>query len=143
MTHQRRAIREAVKNLLVDETDAEDRVFTNRPTSLWEVPSPSILIFALNEASQKHIVSTNQSRRKMNLAIEVRIQLPQDGELITDLDDQLDQMAFDIETRINTDTNLEDAANDITLVSTEIELSDEGDVPEAAMRMTYEVSYIF
>lgn len=76
--HQRQIIREKVRDFLLQKTLAEDRIFTNRATPIFELELPCILIYTQNETSKKFTEAPRQLQRQLNLSIQAVCQL-QDG----------------------------------------------------------------
>lgn len=132
---KRTTIRENIEKILKSaQTRAGENVFRSRVSPLWKSQLPAILIYGRDEQSALYEVGSNVLERKFRVAIQAEAE----GE---SLDDQLDQIASEIEDAMKKDSTLCEAANESLLIQTEIEVSTEGEKPYGAIRLTYEVTY--
>lgn len=137
MSHKRVEIREAVRAAIVaGATDAGANVFSQRATPLWDIPMPAILIYAREESSEPLNVTQRKLKRTLQLAIEVRT------EANDALDDVLDAISNQVEAIVDSDDTFGGVVSQSTLVSTELDVSPEGEMPIGGSRLTYEVVYV-
>lgn len=139
MTHYRKQIREKVKDILVAATtSAGDRIFSNLPLHSFAETYPLIRVWILEESSDELDMSGGKYRRSLQLIIEGRVRSTSDQ-----LDDELDQLAIEIETAMKADHTLGGLVAKSSLVRTEVALSAEGSPPPALIGLQYEVIYTF
>lgn len=137
MSHQRQAIRQAVKSQIGTGTGAGANVFTQQYNPTWQFPMPAILIYWTDEESAP-VADQNPagSRRVLDLHIEVRLQSS------ATLDDQLDSIAAEIEAQMALDSTMGGACSAIALKKTQKDVGVQGDTPIGALRLTYGVTYL-
>jgi hypothetical protein len=136
--HPRSIIRNSIINELSGKTDAEDRVYGNRAKPLFDQFLPAILIYAKDENILENQFESNgfsPLKRELEIAIEAVI-LGDDN-----FDENLDQIASQIEGALD-GFEIESRKSDILkLKSTEIDSSIEGSRIYGAVRLTYSVTY--
>jgi hypothetical protein len=133
--HQRQAIRTAIQNILSGKTSAETRVFRTRFTSFKRNELPAIGIYLLSETSDAQDSAPREYLRKATVAIEGIVRVSDQP------DDEVDDLAEEIETAMNVDPTLFGAASDSTLTATEMEVFENGDQHIGAIRLQYEIKY--
>lgn len=133
--HQRQIIREKIRELLLQKTWAEKRVFSNRSASLFESELPAILLYTRDESARQFTEAPRQLRRQLNLSIQAICRL-QDQ-----VDDYLDQLALQIESVFNANPFLDGTVADTLLTATEVEISSEGNMPIGSITLNYQVEY--
>jgi hypothetical protein len=90
--NNRKAIRDALKALLLDETSAGENVYSNRETAAWQSELPSILIYTESEDAQPRAANTSQSYiRDLELRIDLKL------EATENVDDALDDFVSEVE----------------------------------------------
>ena len=62
--HQRQLIRETVRNLLLSQTDAKSRIYTNRYQPIFEMELPCILIYTRSETATPYMESPFELKRQ-------------------------------------------------------------------------------
>lgn len=140
--HARIVIRNAVKELLKDNTDLGGRWFCSRPKAVFVNELPCGLIYFTEEdADHQNIVPRNY-KRTLNLLTEVVHRL--ESERDNALDDFLDSRAFEIEAAMFHDRylGLEGLVEDTVLSRTEvmnIEISGDEDI--ASLRIFWQITY--
>ena len=137
MAHNRKLIRHAVKDLLIDNTSAGPNVYPNRETNLWESELPAILIYTKDEPeAQPRAVNSQQYIRKLTLFIEIKT-------LATEtVDDDLDDLAEEVESIIRANPNLNSTATSVQYKGTEIILDATSETEKGVAILTFEVQYI-
>lgn len=134
---KRQEIREALKNMLLDNTDVGSNVFTNRVSAFWREEFPCISIFMKDESSSPRNLSTRATVRTGSLIIQVI------NEATEDLDNSLDTIAEQIESIIDTDPSLTATVQSCILTDSEIELSGEVSTkPIGSLTLVYEIKYL-
>lgn len=135
--HQRQAIREAVVAALLNQTAAGAHVYESRMAPLNKHELPSIIVYTESEAVTEDSKSTapRELDRRLVLAIEVAVRASED------VDDDLDDLAVQIEKALHLDPTLGDKVSDLILASTEIELFEESKGRIGAMKLLYNVRY--
>ncbi len=142
MAHKREEIRKAVLALLntpvsmVYPTDAGANVYANRVAPLWQSELPAILIYVRNETAVRRALNSRQSLRNLNLVIEAY------AEANDAVDDQLDDLATQIENIISANPSLTATALGAVLTETEITLDDSGEKLLGKLTLNFEVQYI-
>lgn len=134
--HLRRQIREGVASTVTGLATTGARVFQSRVYPLQTVELPGLLIYTRNETST--VIGVNPGRQ-----IERVLQLIVEGvaKATSDLDDQLDQIAKEVETVLAAvPTALLALVKDIYLRTTEIAI-EPGEKPTGRIRMTYQLDY--
>jgi hypothetical protein len=136
MFHARQRIREAATAQLTGLTAAYDHVYAARVHPLSPAGLPAILVFT----NQEQVISESEfapreQRRTLELVIEAYARLS------ADVDDQLDQIAAEVETAIAGDVTLGGTARDCELISINTDLFGEGDQFMGLLTLTYHVLY--
>lgn len=135
MSHRRTLIRKAIISKLTGSTAAGERVFDSQVPPLWDVAFPTILVYARDENSEPLSVSDDELVRTMNVHVELCVE--GDG-----LDDQLDDLCWEVETLLRNEDALGGYAHQWRLTNTAIDSSAEGEKPFAAAVLNYEISYV-
>lgn len=152
MASRRVQIREAIRQKLLNKTDAEGRVFSNLSSAYWSEQLPVICIFTLSEDVEVLNTAPREYRRSIEVAIEIAAQGSEnpDGLKVT-TEDQLDKISDQVELELNRDETLGeiiDAAgktvalvDELILGSIEFEFRGEGVKPTGFSRLVYSVVY--
>ena len=136
MSHARTQIRQAVVDILKDNTIAGSSVFASRVYALNEPKLPAILVYTTPENVVEQSISYPRTQhRELVVTIEIYIK----GS--SSIDDAIDALALEIEQLIAADPTLGIGAKDTTLDTTDIKHSDEGEKPIAIATLNYAVSY--
>lgn len=150
--HQRQKIRDAIKDLLIDNTNPwpwGDRVYTSRANPLQHNPNPRaggshmpyVLIYTRTESSE--IVNDAPREYRRTVQVEVAV-VAASG---PDVDDELDDYAYIVERLVmNSDTlGVDDEgciiADDVRLVSSVLATAGEGSEEIGAIGITFEADY--
>lgn len=133
MKHARQNIREAVATTLgaITATVYRSRVY---PLDVL----PVIAIYGNNETATSEndqLVSQKRYTRLMDLNIEIV------AEAVADVDDEIDDLAAQVEALLGADPTLTATAVDSNLLTTTIELDGSGDKPLAVCTLLYQVWY--
>lgn len=134
--HKRQLIREAVKEMLLNETDAGEKVYSNRVTAYWREEVPCISVFTTEETAAPRDITNRKYTRKLNLTIEIRT------EASDNLDDSLDSLALKVEQLIDADLTLKNTAHNVVMTGTDIGFAGEGSKPVGLLNLVYEVTYL-
>jgi hypothetical protein len=132
---QRKVIRDKIKALLLGQTDAEDRIFTNRviPNEVDELPV--INIYTIEESSEIYNSSPMEYERSVTVAIEVI------DSVDSEIDDRLDEMADSVEAIMHGDDTLESVASKVVYTGTQLTINSDGENLIGSLRLTYEITY--
>lgn len=124
-------------SLLTGATDAGSRVHETRMLPFKKAELPAISVYALSETidSDSRTVSPREYRRDLTLAIDVV------ARAADDCDDDLDDIATQIEDAMHVDATLGGVCSDAFLMSTEIGISTETDQHVGVLTLTYSVEY--
>lgn len=135
MTSIRKAIRKNIATALMNNTDAEANVFASRTRKISAKSLPAILVYTREETAEVFNESPRELKRVVSVAIEIAARADED------LDDQLDDIAQQVEDIMSEQQTLEDVASDVLLTRTEIQLTADGDNQHGACILTYDVTY--
>lgn len=138
MSTKRKQIRAAIVEALVDNTDADDRVYPNRVLPLHETELPAILVKTPSEAVSIYAVA---SPIEYERRLQVQIEILADATAL--LDDVLDILGQQVEAALfeQVTHTLGELCHDVTLVSCETTLDKEGETQIGSLILTYEVVY--
>jgi hypothetical protein len=134
MPSVRKTVREWIRDALLDDTDAEDRVFINR-----RIPNPEdseypmILIYSEPEDASQGLVSEYKYVRAYQVAVEIRAK----GD---DLDNILDDVAEQIEAILSV-TDPDQAFQSFDYLGCEPLVEDEGEELLGSMKMKFTFKY--
>lgn len=140
--HARIAIRNAVKELLKDNTDLAGRWFCSRPKAVFVNELPCGLIYFTEEPADHQNTVPRSYKRSLNLITEVVHRL--ESERDNALDDFLDSRAFEIEAAMMNDRylGLTGIVEDTVLSRTEVmNIEITGDQDIASLRIFWEITY--
>jgi hypothetical protein len=138
VTHQRKEIREYLKNLFAGEIAPVKNVFTSRDQSVNSDLLPSLTISTPEEIpTPRNINQSSQYIRKLTVKIEARCEANADS----GADDLLDLMLSDIEDSIFADPTLNGLIAGMTLTLSTSDIDTEVEKPVALGVLTFEVTY--
>lgn len=144
MSHQRTAIRKALVDRLktkVDDiypTDAEEKIYGSRSKPLFDQSLPAILVYTRSENIIEERFSSDgygTTKRELEIALEAVILGNEQ------IDDDLDNMAKQIEDAFDGWEMPTRKADILKLKSTEIDISIDGGKVYGAARLTYQITY--
>lgn len=133
--HRRREIREAVVRQIGTSTSCGTRVFDAWPTAVWDISYPAAFVYCNSERAEPMTDQVAGSTRTVEVAVD----------LMAVADDQvagvLDNLALEIETRINSDQTLGGKAVRAAYTGTRNEILKDGKRPIGIACLTYDVLY--
>jgi hypothetical protein len=135
MAHNRKAIRDRIVTVCTGLTTTSTRVHKSRLYPLAGGKLPALAIYALNESSERATIGASKYHRLLDVAIDAM------AEANTNIDDTLDLICEEVETAIGADRTLNGLAKETVLISTDIELSGDGEKPVGIARMIFRVTY--
>lgn len=140
MSHKRQAIRDAIVTKLVNaSTSAGTRVKSTRIEPIRTAELPCISVYSVSD--QVDLERTNQTApRKSWRDYQIAVVAWVSGSSDT-LDDDLDDIAAQIERALSADEQLNESAEDLVLVDTAFDLRIDGARPLGAVGLTYSASY--
>lgn len=133
MSHARYQIKKAAYRAIKDLPYIKGRVFISRVYKLNEEDTAAVAIYSSNESSERMAMGGTY-QREMDLSFEIMTK----GD---DYDEAGDEIAKNIENAISV-ASLDNLPKDVTLISTEQDGTGEGNMPAAALTLTYRVLYI-
>lgn len=139
MPHERKLIRDAVIAALVNQTTAGARVTKSRFAPNAQDELPAISVYGKEESTEEESRRSAPRKLKRMLQLEVVgwVVVPPGGEL----DDVVDDLAFQIETAMDADVNFGGEAADSVLVGSEIGHDVSGQRPVGCVLLTYQFVY--
>jgi len=134
VSHKRKAIRHAMRDVLLASPTLSGRVFTTRarPTETRELPV--VILYALDENAER-INYQGSLMRALSVAVEIR------ATAAGSLDDALDDLCAEVERVLAAARQLAGLAADSVLASTAIGLDGEGEARQAIATLRYNVRY--
>lgn len=137
MAHNRVNIKAALKALLLDATDAEDRVFVNREQKVSQSELPCIIIYTPQEESTPSAFPLSRYIRTLQLLIEVRV------EASGQVDDDVDNLLAEIEAILLANQSISGTATQgASLASSEVRVNSDGEKDIGVGVLTYQCKYI-
>lgn len=136
MTHARTQIRNSVTALLVGNTSAGNRVYEARVYALDDAKLPALLVYTKQENVGERSISYPRTQKR-ELLVTVEAYVKARG----NIDGDTDSLALEIEQQIAADPTLSGLVKDISLISTETRVSDEGEKPIAIVLLTFSAIY--
>lgn len=135
MVHARKAIRDAAVQLLAGLATTGANVHATRLYPLEPGGLPALCIYTFNEASGFDTLQPRKHLRRLELAVEIVAQV-NDG-----LDDALDQIALEVETKLGSNFTLNGTAKDCELQSTKIAVHGEGEKQTGSAVLIFGITY--
>lgn len=136
MAHARQQIREAVIAKIHAIGIANAKVMKARTNRVDPVDGPVLIVFAPQEQSD---VSAMGSAPPLDRTLSISLEAYVKGDV--DIEDDLDDLAVDIETAFGSDPKLGGLIKSIRLTSTESDIGGGSEQRAANMQMVYEVRY--
>lgn len=145
----RKTIRKKIVEILkAANLSVGQRVFPNATIPPWEEELPVILVYPRSEPADEFAIAPRELKRDLDLAIEIIAAGPElNPDTLTpksgqkSLEDQLDDIAEEIECAMDMDETLGGTCDNSILTLTEFEYEPGGGQPIGSARMTYAVSY--
>ena len=137
--HPRQQIRDAIVTAVTGLTTTGSNVFNSRIYRLSEDQLPAILVWTLNEDSDRETNGDDGFlMRSLNVMVEIMAH-PSDTQTAQD---ELDDIALEIETALGADRDLGGLTTDLFLSETRSNYTDEGEVLLGGMSMTWTAEYL-
>jgi hypothetical protein len=140
-THQRKIIRDAVRDRLLNATSAEDRVYRGRVIPLNpDDELPALVIYGKTEPVDPDSKNTapRELARTLQVAIEAYAELGDDE---AEAEDAADALALEVERVMHADPHLGGACSDSVLSNTDLGTAVTGERAAAVASLTYSVTY--
>lgn len=134
---RKRNIRLKIQDLLLNKSEAKDRVFINRTIPTQSEDLPVILIYSMGEAVRRFNEAPKTYRRNMS----VRIECIASGSNDDDLDLTLEKIADVVERQMEIDDTLGDLVNKVELSSTDYQADPDAESPTGILALTYDVEF--
>ncbi len=137
MSHARTQIRNAVVTLLTGLTTTDDRVFTSRVHPLSEQELPALLVFVDEESIERQTI---HAPALLSRSVAIRVECV--SALASGLDDDLDQMALEVEHAIAGNPTLTGIFNgDMIPLGIEVDRSGDGAVHVGRLTVVFQAVY--
>lgn len=133
----RKEIRKVLCTILLNNTDAKDRVFANRTIPPQVEDLPVILIYPKSEDYTLLRKEINLRRRDLDIVFEI---YAADSDETT-MSDCIDDISEQIEDAINDSDKLNKTVHDIDINDASLVLDGEGEKPTGVWKLNYFVSY--
>jgi hypothetical protein len=137
MAHVRKLIRDNVTTTLTGLTTTGANVYQTRVYPLAEDKLPGLAIYTGSESTEYGTINPPRTQIR---TLTVHVELYVKG--LADYDDDLDQIALEVEEALYTDLTRGGYAKDTRVTAFEADFSGEGDQPVAYATMTIEVDYM-
>lgn len=132
---KRQLIREALRDMLINQTSAGTNVFPDRVSAFWKSELPSISIFFREEEGAPRNISGKDYIRKARIGIEVHCEVNEG------LDSRMDEIADKVEETIFADLSLRGTVYGTIYQGSSFEFSGEGTGLIGVISMTFEITY--
>jgi len=137
MQVNKRRIRESVRDLILNHTQAGEQVFTAPVVSHWVQNLPAINIFTESETVERFNESPKSYRRVMTLVIECVAVGDSEG----GLDNNLEELGDAVESFMEIDETLGQCVNKLELVSTDYDYKQDGQSLTGSLILRYTIEY--
>lgn len=139
-------IRKKAIELLKGISKAEDRVFSNVVTPVWEEKElPAICVYTRSEEVTELQQAPKAVKRVLTLSIEIKARGPELGDELKDgkipIDDCLEQIVHEVECQILANEGFDCLVGRTDLVGVEYEYEGSGAIPIGAARITFNLVY--
>lgn len=135
-TPKRQLIREAIKAILIDNTDAASNVYTNRVSAFWRSELPSISVYMRDEELTPRDMANKSYIRKGTISIEIH------AEANEGLDDSLDAITDQVEALLLNDPGLAGTVSGFIFQNQEFELAGDATTNIGVSTLTMQVTYL-
>lgn len=136
MAHIRKLIRDNIETTLTGLETTGGRVYKTRVYPIAEDRLPGIAIYTRSESSEYSSITPPRAIvRELTVSVEIYVKAQ------TDYDDELDQIASEIEAALYTDITRGGYAKDTMVASLDADFSGDGDQPVARATMQIDVTY--
>lgn len=139
MSHARQQIRDAVATAVTGLATTGSNVFKTRVHKLEQQSLPAVIVYTLQEDAQRETLSPRKQSRMVRVALDIAVQQ------IDAADAALDMIAAEIEVALEaawqSRAGVWDFIRDITLNSTAIAMTGEGEQRALGMVLTYTCNY--
>lgn len=138
MSHKRTEIRAAIKDALVDKTEAGSNVFASRERPFFQMPYPAINIVTGDEENRPDGFIDHHLARAVEVSVDAYVEASDES----DVDDKLDSIANEIETCLNNRSAFGQSVADATLIRSSPAVDPSGDTLIGRIRLVYRVTYM-
>ena len=132
--HPRRNILEKIKNILIDKTDAESRVFLHRVNNISIENLPAISVKVMRESANIFSDTKRTYKRKLSVDIAILAQSSEDVQEITE------NVAQQVESVILLNETLDDLVEDTQITDTDLNI-ETGNTDIGSSVLSFEVTY--
>lgn len=132
---KRKQIREAIKGILLGNTDAAQNVYSNRMSAFWREELPSISVYFTDEDKTPRDVQNKKYSRSCLIQIETHVEGNEQ------IDDSLDRISEQVESALLANQSLNGLVQGLVLQSESFQISEEGTKPTGLAVLTIQVTY--
>lgn len=141
---KRKEIRREIVRRIKGNTDAGENVFSNSTTPSWDENLPVILVYPQSEDLRERSQAPREFIRDLSISIEITAGGPEepflDGK--KSVEDQLDDIAYQVEQILSSDDSLGCRTDDLLLSNLEFQFEGEGARPIGTVRLIYLAKYV-
>ena len=138
MSHPRKKIRDYLKEILLDKTLAGKNVFTNKKIHIDHDCLPQIIVHTESES----VTLMDQAPKRYKRDLSVVIEIFSKGITEESCQDELDQIAWQVENVLALDDDWGATVNKSDLSSVRLEFQENGTNPIGACIITYTAQYL-
>ncbi len=140
MPHARKLIRDAFKAIVTGLPTTGSRVFVGRTRALEQNHLPTLLVYTLQRAPELVDLASSGKPSTLQRTVVVAVE----GRVVSKdpPDDQLDQIALEIEQAVGAGQDLNGLVKEVTLASTDGDVEAPGDRHIGAIRLNFRVVYM-
>jgi hypothetical protein len=135
MAHLRKQIRDNIKTTLTGLNSTSSNVFLGRVHPVGEDKLPCLFIYTDEEESGPTTMGARRYERTVTVSIDAIVQAN------SGYDDELDQIALEVEEALQADVERNNLATDTRVVAWKTDYSDEGKISLARGAISVEVDY--
>lgn len=137
MAHIRKLIRDNIEATLTGLATTNGRVYKTRVYPVAEDRLPGLAIYTRDESTEYATITKPRTQmRELTVSVEIYVKAQ------VDYDDELDQIASEIEAALYTDITRGGYAKDTMVTGFDCDFSGEGDQPVARGTMQISVDYV-
>lgn len=137
MAHIRKLIRDNIETTLTGLATTNGRVYKTRVYPVAEDRLPGLAIYTRDESAEYATITKPRTQmRELTVSVEIYVKAQ------VDYDDELDQIASEIESALYTDVTRGGYAKDTMMTGFDCDFSGEGDQPVARGTMQISVDYV-
>ena len=140
MSHARQQIRDAVVTAVTFLTTTATRVYRARVYPMTAADLPGLCVYTQSESSSPSTIGGLKTVSAYLRTVTINIEAY--AKASSNLDNELDNIAVEVETAVATNATLNGLVEDVTLSSTEIDImGSDTERPVGVLRLSYDIIY--